>query len=139
VLGLSGCRVHELEDGSYRLALTQVLRDECGLAQAPDTIGAGVLSTTGNLVGFDYAFLSLKLQGTYLSGVEQLTLDGAAVNIDTLVSGQECLVDQVAMHLDGTAKDATHFSGKAAITYDTRQPDRCVCKFWFLYDATRGN
>jgi len=136
-VALQGCRTHEAEDGTYQFALTEVIRDECGLAAEPGIMSTGTLVTTGNTVAIDYGFLGIKLVGTYLQTGEQMTMDGTAVNVRTQVRGQSCLEDTVAVHLDATTKSPTEFDGVMSFSYDTRQPDECVCQFWLRYAATR--
>ncbi len=141
VMGLlPGCRVHDLEDGPYQFTLTQVLRDDCGLAAHPEVASTGTLRTTGNVVALEYGYLDLKLVGTYLTRAEAMTMDGAAVNVSTQVRGHDCLLDAVSMHLDTTTVDATTFTGAMKLVFDARTPDACVCQAWFRYSAQRiGN
>ncbi len=138
-LGAWSCgRNHPLEDGPYQFTLKEVLRDDCDLAHATGVFSTGTLNTTGNIVSLSYGFLGVKLFGTYLSGIEQMTLDGTANNVSTPVRGNECLLDSVAVHLDTVTRSPTRFDGAMSITFDARSPDACVCKFWFNYEATRA-
>jgi hypothetical protein len=133
--GLEGCRVHELSDGEYAFAVSTVLRDECGLA-GQSVLGAATLVSTGNVVNLTFAQPDVRLAGIYKDGVEQMVLDGALTNYETTVKGQTCLLDSLGLHTDTVTVDPTSFTGTMAMTYDTRVPDSCVCKFWFEYRAT---
>lgn len=133
---LVGCRVHTLDDGVYALLPNQVLRDDCGL-NAPGALTTGALRTEGNLVYLALASPELRLVGTYLAGVEQMTLDGNVLNYSAVLRGRECLLDTVSFHLDATTTSPSTFSGTMAINYDARQPDACVCRYWFNFEARR--
>ena len=133
----STCRIHDLLDGVYTLQLTEVLRDDCAMANAPGVIGTATLKTNGHNVLLDYSFLQTRLLGTYLSQTEKMTADGTAVNVSTTVRARQCLLDTVVVHLDGETESPTRMSGAMSIQFDTRSPDECVCKLWFKFDATR--
>lgn len=138
-LSVSSCRVHLADDGRYAFSLkpSDVLRDDCGLAADSAVVSTGVLRSIGNVVELDYGYLDIKLVGTYLDKLEQMTFDGTAVNVSTQVRGQLCLLDTVAIHLDAKTLDANHFSGAMKIVLDARSPDGCVCQLWFRYEASR--
>lgn len=134
---LSCGRIHVLEDGSYTLTVTQVLRDDCAL-NGQTVLGPGTLSTAGDAVGLAFSLPEARLAGTYRTSVEEMTLDGTIANFATLVRGQECLLDFVTLHLDTVTIDSTHFGGTMSITYYAPQADACVCKYWFDFDAARA-
>lgn len=136
LVGLGCGRVHPLNDGDYTFTVTRVIRDDCGLANDP-ILGVGTLLTTGHQVGLTLTKPEAQLVGTYRKDVEEMVLDGTIANFQTVVRGQECLLDVVTLHLDTVTVDATDFRGTMSITYDARQPDACVCKFWFDFTAAR--
>lgn len=128
---LSACRDHVLDDGAYAFTLGEVLRDDCALAAGPQLVTGGTLRSEGNLVAFTLAQPDLRLVGTYLSGVEKMTLDGSISNYSAVLRGRECLLDTVSFHLDTTTLSDTRFEGAMAISYEARQPDECGCRYWF--------
>jgi hypothetical protein len=136
VLLLSACRVHTLEDGPYAFVVTEVLRDDCAL-DGTGVIGVATLRTEGNLVTLNLAKPALRLVGTYRFSVEEMTLDGSLSNFSAILRGRECLLDTVNLHVDTATTSPTTFSGSMSINYEARQPDECVCKYWFKFDATR--
>ncbi len=136
VLVLSGCRVHTLDDGAYAFLPTEILRDDCAL-DGTGAIGTATLRTEGNLVTLSLAKPELRLVGTYRFSVEEMTLDGTLTNFEAVLRGRDCLLDTVNLHVDTVTTSASTFSGSMSINYEARQPDECVCKYWFKFDATR--
>jgi hypothetical protein len=132
----AGCRIHELEDGEFTITPTEILRDECGLA-TQDVLGRATLRTEGNLVTLTLAKPALRLVGTYRFGLEEMTMDGTLSNFSTVLRGRECLLDTVNFHVDTVTTSPRTFSGAMSINYEARQPDECVCRYWFKYDAAR--
>lgn len=134
-----GCgRTHTLQDGPYAFGLVETLRDDCQLAKAPDVFSTGVLRTTGHVVTLDYGLFGIDLVGNYLDDVERMLLDGSAANVNTPVNGEECLLDLVSIHLEGTTRGPGAFDGTMAVRLDARRPDRCVCELWVRYQATKS-
>lgn len=132
-----GCRVHTLLDGNYQFEVTEVLENDCELMSPPAGVqSAGVLRTEGHWVGLRFTEPDLQLVGTYLSGVEALTLDGSLSHFPAQLRGRSCVLDTVTFHLDGTTVDAQTFEGAMAVNYEARQPDECTCRYWFKYRAT---
>jgi hypothetical protein len=137
VMALScSCRVHVLEDGAYALTVSEVLRDDCALSSQA-MLGQAALSTAGDSASIAFSTPEARLEGTYKSGVEEMTLDGNATNFSTLVGGQVCLVDLVKLHLDTVTVSPDAFRGTMSVTYSTAQHDACVCNYWFALDAVR--
>lgn len=136
VLVLSGCRVHTLDDGPYAFVTTEVLRDDCAL-DGTGVVGLATLRTEGNLVTLTLAKPELRLVGTYRFSVEEMTLDGTLSNYPAVLRGRECLLDTVNLHVDTVTTSPTGFTGSMSINYEARQPDECVCKYWFKFTATR--
>ncbi len=131
-------RSHVLDDGAYAFSLAEVLRDDCGLRQDPKVLSTGTLTTTGNLVALDYGYLDIKLKGIYLSKEERMSLDGTAANVSTVVRGNTCLLDTVAMHMETTTSTAaTHFDGAMSFVLDARQSNECVCQMWVKFTAAK--
>lgn len=130
------CRVHPLDDGVYDITVGEILRDDCALATA-GVLGAATLRTEGNQVTLALARPELSLVGTYRFSVEEMTLDGTLSNYSAVLRGRECLLDTVNFHVDTLTTSASSFTGAMSINYDARQPDECVCKFWFKFAAQR--
>ena len=134
LLFTAGCRVHDLTDGVYVITPTEILKDDCGLA-GEDQLGPATLRTEGNLVTLALAKPGLRLVGTYRFSLEEMTMDGTLSNFPAVLRGRECLLDSVNMHMDTVSTGPTTFSGAVSINYEARQPDECVCRFWFKFDA----
>lgn len=132
----SACRIHTLDDGVYGLAQTEILRDDCGLADA-GVLGTATLRTEGNEVSLTLSRPELRLVGIYRYSVEEMTLDGTLTNYSAVVHGQECLLDTVDFHVDTLTTDPSNFTGAMSINYNARQPDACTCKFWFKFAGQR--
>jgi len=135
-LVLTGCRVHTLEDGPFAFTVTEVLRDDCGFAGAAPVTG-GALMTEGHQVGFTLDAPKLRLEGTYLYGVEELMLDGSLLNTGATLNGRACQVDSTMFHLEGTTQSPSSFTGTMSVEYATRQNDACSCRIWFKFNAAR--
>lgn len=134
---LSCGRVHQLEDGAYTLATTEVLRDDCGL-ERQQLLSVGTLSTAGHAVSLAFEVPEARLMGTYRTSVEEMTLDGTIANFSTVVRGQECLLDFVTLHVDTVTVDAGAFRGTMSVRYYAPQADACVCKYWYNFEAVRS-
>ncbi|MFZ5440117.1 MAG: hypothetical protein ACOZQL_08925 [Myxococcota bacterium] len=137
VLALSACRDHVLEDGAYAFTPGEVLRDDCSLSSGAPIVTGGTLRTEGHLVAFSLTQPELRLVGTYLSSAEQMTLDGSLSNFQAVLRGRECLLDAVTFHLETTTLSPTSFEGAMSISYEARQPDECVCRYWFKLTGQR--
>jgi len=132
----SGCRIHDLQDGTYTFVSTEILRDDCGLGEQAIP-GTALLRTEGNLVTLTLAQPELRLVGTYRFSTEEMTLDGTISNLSTVLRGRECFVETVSMHVDAFTTSPSTFNGAMSINYEARQPDECACKHWFKFDASR--
>jgi len=136
LLLLAACRVHPLEDGTFRFAETGTpLRDDCGLA-GQGVLGTGALVSTGHLVHLALSTPPGTLEGTYRYNLEQLVLDGTVASYQTTVRGVACLVETATLHAETSTVDATHFTGTWQLTYDSRRPETCSCQYWFTALAT---
>ena len=80
----------------------------------------------------------LRLVGTYRFSVEEMTLDGTLSNTPAMLRGRECLLDTVAFHVDTQTTGPNAFTGAMSISYEARQPDECVCRYWFKFSAQRN-
>lgn len=132
---LAACgRSHLLVEGGYRMAATEVLRDDCGLLAAPEDLPDGELMVTGDLVRVRYALLQgLVLQGRYVEGVERFTVDGTALSTVLPVRGRSCLVDRVAVTLDADADEevsplGTAFDGLVRVRVEAEREPACACE-----------
>jgi hypothetical protein len=134
----AGCRQHVLQDGTYDLRLTEVLRDDCELSKQPEVFGVARLLTAGHTVRLGTAYLGAELSGTYRFGLEQMTLDATLANVRTRLRGQECQVDTVSVALDSVTQSPARFSGTLSYSFQTRTADACTCRLFVRYDATRA-
>ena len=136
LLTMAGCRLHTLDDGVYGLAQGEILRDDCGLADA-GVLGTATLRTEGNEVSLSLSRPELRLVGIYRYSVEEMTLDGTLTNYSAVLQGRDCLLDTVDFHVDTVTTNASSFTGAMSINYNARQPDSCACKFWFKFSGQR--
>ena len=137
-LSLTSCRIHTLQDGAYDFALTEVLRDDCGLSANPAVFTRGTLATAGHVVHLDYQYLSMQLVGTYRYGLEEMTMDATLGNLRTTLRGQECQVDDVAVALESTTVNSGRFTGTMSFTFNSKSSDACTCRLYFRYAATHA-
>jgi hypothetical protein len=140
-VGAAGCgRHHTLQDGPYQFHLASVIRDDCSLASKPNVFAQADLRTTGHVVAMDYGLFDIQLVGNYLAsdftGIERMRLDGSAANVNTTITGVECLLDQAVFHVDSTTTGPGSFEGTFSIDLDSRRRNECVCQFWFNYTAS---
>jgi hypothetical protein len=139
-VGLSACgRSHVLNDVTYDFTMTKLLRDDCSFGQPGALVGTGTLSTTGDLVTMKLSLPPGRLAGNYLSGEEQMELDGTFLNQQVAVGGQACIVDTESVHLTTVTVDATHFTGTMSVNLDAKvNPQACTCRFWFEFSAAKA-
>jgi hypothetical protein len=135
----AACRDHPLADGVYAFTLTETVRDDCALKDAPGVISTGTLRTTGDVVRLEYAFFDIQLTGTYAHAVERMSLDGSATNVAMSVNGVPCLVDLLTVHLDATTVNEAQFEGFMSFSLETPRPESCVCELWAGYSASRSS
>jgi hypothetical protein len=134
-LVLAACNEHPQLDGRYALTLDQVIRDDCGMASNPELVESMHYLNTGELVRVDYSLYDIQLVGSFLADSERFSADGSSANVNTLVSGQQCLLDLVTVHLDAATVSPQAFSGALSVRLDARRPDSCVCELWVTYAA----
>ncbi|HEX8702073.1 MAG TPA: hypothetical protein VF815_24800, partial [Myxococcaceae bacterium] len=77
--------------------------------------------------------------GRFLAGGESFAVAGTVANASVIANGQECLVDQVNVHLQGTTVSATEFNGTLRLRYEARRPDSCVCELWARFEAVQDS
>ncbi len=121
-----------------------MLRDDCGLA--PNLrFGPGWLRTAGDTVNLMLEEPAIALVGLYRTNSDggffpesdTMILDGVLTNTRYTIRGEECLLEAIAIHVEGTTRGETMWDGLAAFTFDSRTPDRCSCKLWIGFRATR--
>ncbi len=137
-VGLSlGCNEFLQNPGPYELRATEVMRDDCGLLPSAEELWDGSLLITGQVVRVDFELLDMQLVGRFLADGESFAVDGTVANASVIANGQECLVDQVNVHLQGTTVSATQFNGTLRLRYEARRPDSCVCELWARFEAVQ--
>jgi hypothetical protein len=137
-VGLSlGCNSFVQNPGRYELRATEVFRDDCGLLSSPESLWDGSLLITGQVVRMDFELLEMQLVGRFLASGENFAVDGSVANATAIANGQECLLDQVSVHLEGDTVCATQFNGVLRVRYEARRPDSCVCELWARFDAVQ--
>lgn len=131
------CNSFVQNPGHYELRATEVFRDDCGLLAAPESLWDGSLLITGQVVRMDFELLEMQLVGRFLASGENFAVDGSVANATAIANGQECLLDQVSVHLEGDTVCATQFSGVLRVRYEARRPDSCVCELRARFDAVQ--
>jgi hypothetical protein len=136
-LALSCGRAYPLDAGCYEMTATEVLRDECGLLASQEALWDGRLQMTGIVVRIDYELLDMQLIGSFLGGTDAFSIDGSVANVKVPINSQECLLDQVSVHMEAapTERSVTAFDGVVRVRYDARRPDSCVCELWTRFQA----
>ncbi len=134
---LAGCLPRVQEPGDYVFEPVEVLRDDCGLLETNRGQLYGTLQISGRVVRLDFGFLDSHLVGYFLEDGDHFSIDGSVVKAAAEVNGQECLLDQINIHIDGTTQCETQFNGVLRVRYDTRRPDECVCEMWLRYEAVK--
>ena len=141
-----GCtRAYLQNEGHYAFSSVEVLRDDCNLVSTSESLWDGSLTIAGKVVYLDYELMGMRLVGRFLDGSssddDAFLLDGSATNasIDA-PGGGACLVNQVAIHLEGTTQCATGFAGVMRVRYEP-QPERpdCACQLWVRYEAVQNS
>ncbi|ATB27312.1 hypothetical protein [Melittangium boletus] len=141
----SGCtRAYLQNEGRYEFSAVDVLRDDCGLISTPDSLWDGTLSISGDVVRLDSDWRHLRLIGAFLQqgGPDDsvtFSLDGTESNAAITLGTDECIADQIAVHLEGTTQRATEFKGVMSVRVLPRveQPS-CACQLWVTYRAVQN-
>jgi hypothetical protein len=140
VAALSGCLPYAQDSGDYVFTPVEIYRDDCGLAAASGDQFTGTLQITGRVVRLDFSLLDSQLIGYILEGSgDDFAIDGSVVNAVAEVRGQECLLDQVDLHLEGTTRCQTQFDGELRVRYEAERSDACVCELWLRYEAVKDS
>jgi hypothetical protein len=132
-----GCNDFLQNPGPYELRAIEVMRDDCGLLPSDEELWDGSLLITGQVVRVDFELLDMQLLGRFLAGGESFAVDGTVANASVRANGQECLVDQVNVHMEGSTVSATKFNGTLRVRYEDRSPDSCVCELWTSFEAVQ--
>jgi hypothetical protein len=141
-VGLSlGCNSFVQNPGPYEFETTEVMRDDCGLMEgvASEELWDGSLLITGQVVRVDFDLLEMQMVGRFLAGGESFAVDGSVANATVRVNDQQCLLDQVSVHLEGDTVCATQFDGTLRVRYEARRPDTCVCELWVRFNAVQDS
>ena len=136
-LALSCDRAYPLDAGCYEMTATEVLRDDCGLLRSPESLWDGTLQLSGQVVRMDYELLDMQLIGSFLWNTDAFAIDGTVANVSVPVDGQQCLLDQATVHMEGEPEEDVfdRFSGVLRVRYEARRPDSCVCELWTRFAA----
>jgi hypothetical protein len=134
------CNTFPQNQGHYDLRITEKYRDDCSLLpnDNPDALWDGSLLITGQVVRMDFELLEMQLVGRFLESQDSFSVDGSVANATAIANGQECLLDQVSVHLEGTTVCRTRFDGVLRVRYEARRPDQCVCELWATFEAVQN-
>ena len=133
------CNSFVQNQGHYDLRATEVFRDDCGLLITPESLWDGSLLITGQVVRMDFELLEMQLVGRFLASGNSFAVDGSVANATVDANGQECILDQVSVHLEGDTLCATQFDGTLRVRYEARRPDSCVCELWARFEAVQDS
>ncbi|RYZ38618.1 MAG: hypothetical protein EOO71_23235 [Myxococcaceae bacterium] len=136
---LAGCLPYSQNEGEYEMTPVEVLRDDCGLL--PQVVGNFqlALQISGRVVRADFGVQNMQLLGYFLEDGEAFTADGSVANVSTTINGQECLLDQIRVHLDATTQCSTQFNGQLRLAYDSNGVTSCTCELWVRFEGVQGN
>ena len=133
------CNSFVQNPGHYNLRYVDKFRDDCGLLSGEESLWDGSLLITGQVVRMDFELLEMQLVGRFLESDDRFTVDGSVANATVDVNNEECLLDQVSVHLEATTVCATQFKGTLRVRYEARRPDRCVCELRATFDAVQDS
>lgn len=139
VAGLcASCNSYPQNPGHYELRATEVYRDDCKLLSSEEALWDGSLLITGQVVRMDFELLEMQLVGRFLESGSSFAVDGSVANATATANGQDCLLDQVSVHLEGDTVCRTQFNGVLRVRYEARRPDQCVCELWTRFEAVQN-
>ncbi len=144
-LGLGCTRAYIQNEGPYELTAVEVVRDDCSLLSSPESLWDAELTISGEVLRMSYGLMDMQLVGSFLgAGTEDddaFSLDGSVANASLTANGQQCFVDQVTVHLEGTTQCATEFDGVLRVRYEPRpqQSSGCACELWVRYQAVQNS
>ncbi|WP_224369254.1 hypothetical protein [Hyalangium versicolor] len=136
------CNTFPQNQGHYDLRFVSKYRDDCNLLpfDKPESLWDGSLLITGQVVRMDFELLEMQLVGRFLESKDRFAVDGSVANASIVLpnTNEECLLDQVSVHLEGTTVCRTRFDGTVRVRYEARQPDQCVCELWASFEAVQN-
>jgi hypothetical protein len=144
-LGLGCTRAYIQNEGPYEFTAVEVVRDDCSLLSSPESLWDAELSISGEVLRMSYGLMDMQLVGSFLGGGAEdddaFSLDGSVANASLTANGQQCFVDQVTVHLQGTTQCATEFDGVLRVRYEPRpqQSSGCACELWVRYQAVQNS
>jgi hypothetical protein len=144
-LGLGCTRAYIQNEGPYELTAVEVVRDDCAMLSSPESLWDTELSISGEVLRMSYGLMDMQLVGSFLGGGSEdddaFSLDGSVANASLTANGQQCLVEQVTVHLEGTTQCATEFDGVLRVRYEPRpqQSSGCACELWVRYRAVQNS
>jgi len=144
-LGLGCTRAYIQNEGPYEFTAVEVVRDDCSLLSSPESLWDAELTISGEVLRMSYGLMDMQLVGSFLgAGTEDddaFSLDGSVANASLTANGQQCFVDQVTVHLEGTTQCATEFDGVLRVRYEPRpqQSSGCACELWVRYQAVQNS
>jgi hypothetical protein len=144
-LGLGCSNAYIQNEGPYELTAVEVVRDDCALLSSPEALWDGELTITGEVLRMRYGLMDMQLVGYFLGGgledADAFSLDGSMANASLTANGQQCFVDQMTVHLEGTTQCATQFDGVLRVRYEPRpqQASGCACELWVRYQAVQNS
>ncbi|MDY7225346.1 hypothetical protein [Hyalangium rubrum] len=138
-----GCNDFVQNAGNYTLQVVEVMRDDCEMLSSPEAPWDASVVITGQVVRINFAInpelLDMQLVGRFLAGGERFMVDGTRGNAAVHVRGQDCLLDQVSVHLEGTTQCATAFDGALRVRYESRLQESCACELWTRFEAVQDS
>jgi hypothetical protein len=132
------CNSYPQNPGHYDIRATEVYRDDCKLLGSPEALWDGSLLITGQVVRVDFELLEMQLVGRFLESGSSFSVDGSVANATAEANGQECLLDQVSVHMEADTVCRTQFNGVLRVRYEARRPDQCVCELWTRFEAVQN-
>jgi hypothetical protein len=137
VLALGCGRLHEQDEGRYRLEVQEVIFDDCGLASTLGGPFDADLTIAGDWVRVRLSAFDMPMVGRYIDVVERFNLDGSVANPPAPVGGTTCLLDLVTASLEASTTAPTSFEGALRFEYQSERDDACQCELWTRYVAHR--
>jgi hypothetical protein len=143
LLGTACTNTFAQQPGSYLFTATEEIVDDCELLADPDSLWDAQLLIAGDTVRMSSALFGqgdsggIELVGFFLGVDDRFTVDGSVANVSTTARGQQCLLDNATVHLDGRTDCPSQFSGTMRVRYESRRDAACNCELWVTYRATQ--
>jgi len=139
--GSAACtNAYPQQPGEYALSATEEIVDDCGLLASPEALWDAEVLIAGDTVRMDFGLFEetegaggIELVGFFLGMDDRFTVDGSVANVTTEVRGQQCLLDNATVHLDGRTDCPTQFSGTLRVRFESRRSVGCNCELWVKY------